>query len=359
MNNRVTNHVKNRQFTLADIRNAISAGVISEESFTRLEAFLIAQSHEAPETEKFTLFRGMNDIFIALGVVALSIGWFILWGMLTESPAFWVAPILAIAGYVALAEYIAGKLKATLPSIAIMASLGATIMLYALALFMPFYSSGTGLSTLESIIEFGQESANIAVLVMVIGFAFQVGFFLRYRLPVSFALIAAGILGVAWAALTAIIGPAIADYLNYLITATGLLLLALGVFVDSRDPQRINGWAECAFWLYVMGAPMTIHSVAVAFEASAWVMVPVIVIAMLFSLVVDRRSPIISSLIYVGYLLQSGFEGVSIDPSVTIVLVCFIIGGLVMAFGVGWQKARHVLLAPFEDQPWRRYLPPS
>lgn len=353
------NRVQNRQFTLDDIRTAISAGALSEESFARLETFLMAQSHDAVETEKFTLFRGMNDIFIALGVVALSIGWFILWGMLGGSPAFWGAPLLAIVGYVALAEYIAGKLKATLPSIAIMASLGATIMLYALALFMPFYNTGTGLSTLESIIEFGQDSANIAVLVAVIGFAFQVGFFLRYRLPVSFALIAAGILGVAWAALSAAMGPAIADYLNVLITATGLLLLILAVFIDSRDPNRINGWAECAFWLYVMGAPMTIHSVAIAFEASAWVMVPVIVLAMLFSLVVDRRSPIISSLIYVGYLLQSGFEGVAIAPSVTIVLVCFIIGGLVMAFGVGWQKARQLILAPFADHAWRRHLPPS
>tara|TARA_R110002049_G_scaffold75862_6_gene195137 strand:+ start:28848 stop:29903 length:1056 start_codon:yes stop_codon:yes gene_type:complete len=351
--------VENRQFTLADIRNAISAGVISEESFAKLESFLTAQSHQAAETEKFTLFRGMNDIFIALGVVALSVGWFILWGMLIASPAFWVAPLLAIVAYVALAEYIAGKLKASLPSIAIMISLGVTIMLYAVALYMSFAVQSDAASSLEEIAEFGKRSVNVLVVVSLIGFAFQVGFFLRYRLPVSFALIAAGILGVMWSGLTALIGPDIANYQHALITVTGLLVLGLGVYIDSRDPDRINGWAECAFWLYVMGAPMTIHSVAIAFEASAWVMVPVIIIAMLFSLIVDRRSPIISALIYVGYLLQSGFEGVAIDPSVTVVLVCFIIGGLVMAFGVGWQKARHVILNPFEDHAWRRYLPPS
>ncbi|WP_417845801.1 hypothetical protein [Thalassospira povalilytica] len=351
--------MKNRQFSIAEIRNAIAAGVISEESFARLESFLIAQSHEAAETEKFTLFRGMNDIFIALGVVALSIGWFILWGMLAASPAFWVAPLVAIAGYVVLAEYIAGKLKAALPSIAIMASLGVTIMLYAVAIYMSLTSTPDQMSGLDDVVDFGKRSINVLVVVSVIGFAFQVGFFLRYRLPVSFALIAAGIVGVLWSALTAAVGPAIGSYLHYLITATGLLLLGLGVFIDSRDPDRINGWAECAFWLYVMGAPMTIHSVAIAFDASPWVMVPVIVLAMLFSLIVDRRSPIISALIYVGYLLQSGFEGVSIDPSITIVLVCFIIGGLVMAFGVGWQKARQTILAPFETHAWRRYLPPS
>ena len=88
-------------------------------------------------------------------------------------------------------------------------------------------------------------------------------------------------------------------------------------------------------------------------------MIPVIIVAMVLSLILDRRSPIISGLIYVGYLLQSGFEGAEIDPSMTIVLVCFIVGGLVMAFGVGWQRARHILLAPFEHHPLRRYLPPS
>lgn len=122
--------MKNNQFTLADIRNAVSAGVLSEEAFARLEGYLTAQSPQSPqspETEKFTLFRGMNDIFIALGIAALTIGWFVLWGLLANGPAFWIAPPLAMIGYVALAEYIAGKLKASLPSIAIMGALGADI----------------------------------------------------------------------------------------------------------------------------------------------------------------------------------------------------------------------------------------
>ncbi len=351
--------VKNSQFTLTDIKNAVTAGVLSEESFERLENFLAEQSGDAAETEKFTLFRGMNDIFIALGVIALSIGWFILWGMLTNSPAFWIVPLVAISTYVAMAEYIAGKLKASLPSIAIMGALGVTIMLYAIALYMSFAGPADGVSDLDDIVSFGKRSMNVLVIVSLIGFAFQVAFFLRYRLPVSFALIAAAIVGVVWSATTALIGPALTPYMPILITATGLLLLILAVFLDCRDPNRVNGWAECAFWLYVMGAPMTIHSVAAAFNATAWVMVPVIVIAMLFSLIVDRRSPIISALAYVGYLLSAGLENAAIDRSVTIVLVCFIIGGLVMAFGVGWQKARQILLAPFEAHPWRRYLPPS
>lgn len=106
--------MKNNQFTLADIRNAVSAGVLSEEAFARLEGYLTAQSPQSPqspETEKFTLFRGMNDIFIALGIAALTIGWFVLWGLLANGPAFWIAPPLAMIGYVALAEYIAGKLQ--------------------------------------------------------------------------------------------------------------------------------------------------------------------------------------------------------------------------------------------------------
>lgn len=351
--------MKNNQFTLADIRNAVSAGVLSEEAFARLEGYLAKQSQESPETEKFTLFRGMNDIFIALGICALTIGWFVLWGLLANGPAFWIAPPLAMIAYVALAEYIAGKLKASLPSIAIMAALGATLMIYAVALYMSLAGPAGQLSDLDTVIDFGQRSMNVLVFVAIIGFAFQLGFFLRYRLPVSFALIAAGLVGVFWSALMATFGPAAEPYIPYLITATGILLLALAIFIDSRDPKRINGWAECAFWLYVFGAPLTIHSIAATFEAAALAMIPVIIIAMVLSLILDRRSPIISGLIYVGYLLQSGFEGAAIDPSMTIVLVCFIVGGLVMAFGVGWQRARHMLLAPVEHHPLRRYLPPS
>ena len=351
--------MKNNQYSLADIEAAVSAGVLDRAAYVTLAQFLTSHAPEAIETEKFTLFRGMNDIFLALGITVLSIGWFILWGLYSNDAVFWIAPLVAMAGFVVLAEYVAGKLKATLPSIVIMVSLCATLMIYAVMLYMRMVGTSAEFFNLDDVWSFGSTSVNTALLVAIIGFAFQVGFFLRYRLPVSFALIAFGIVGVLWSLLLTAFGQSLNQYLDYMITLTGLLLLALGVVVDTKDPKRVNGWAECAFWLYVIGAPMTIHSVAALFDAAALVMIPVIIIAMLFSLFLDRRSPIISGLIYVGYLANSGFNQAAIDPSITVALVCFVVGGLVMAFGFGWQKARHIVLSPFEDQNWRRYLPPT
>ncbi len=351
--------VKDNRYSLADIKEAVSEGALSHDAFDRLETFLTSHSQEALETEKFTLFRGMNDIFLALGITVLSIGWFILWGLLTNSTIFWIAPLVAIAGFTALAEYVAGKLKATLPSSIIMVSLCATIMIYLVALYMFLAGKSENIFNLDDVWDFTQQSVNVVVLIAITGFAFQVGFFIRYRLPISFALIAFGIVGVIWSLLLAWFGQPLNQYINYLVTLTGLLLLILAVIVDTKDPKRVNGWAECAFWLYVIGAPMTIHSVAAMVDTATLIMIPVLIAAMLFSLAFDRRSPIISSLIYVGYLVNSGFNHASIDPSMTVALVCFIVGALVIAFGFGWNKARQFILAPFEHKTWRSYLPPT
>ena len=128
--------MKNNQYSLADIEEAVSAGVLDREAYIALAQYLTNHAPEAIETEKFTLFRGMNDIFLALGISVLSIGWFILWGLFSNSASFWIAPLAAMIGFVLLAEYVAGKLKATLPSIVIMVSLCATLMIYAVMIYM-------------------------------------------------------------------------------------------------------------------------------------------------------------------------------------------------------------------------------
>jgi len=191
------------------------------------------------------------------------------------------------------------------------------------------------------------------------GFLFQVWFFNRYGLPISFALIALSILVTSLLLLQIIVGEeAFQDYLNPILAVTGCVVLGLAVFVDAKDPLRRNGWAECAFWLYVVGAPMLIHPTVSAVDYAYGVVIPLILIAVLVSLIIDRRSLIISSLIYLAYLVSAVFEVAELDASIAFVTACFTVGAVVLGLGFGWTAARRQIMGLLDPFPWRRYLPP-
>jgi hypothetical protein len=198
------------------------------------------------------------------------------------------------------------------------------------------------------------------LIAVVTGFLFQVAFFWRYRLPICFALIAISVLGVLWMLAQFLFGAeAISENMTTVFATSGLLLLALAVAVDAKDPLRRNGWAECAFWLYVMGAPATVHSIMSAIGAGSMLTLIVIAVAVLVSLVLDRRSLIVSSLIYIAIMVGETFKSVEIEGAAAFAVACIVVGAVVLGLGFGWRRARGWIMGYLDSQTWRRYLPPA
>ena len=148
----------------------------------------------------------------------------------------------------------------------------------------------------------------------------------------------------------------------------GLALLAGGIALDLCDPERNRPWHEWALWLFVVGSPLTIHPLLwtlirdrVEQETNlggliGFVFMVSLVVSFL-GLLLDRRSLVVSPLIYLagafGYVLLR----ISGDPLSVVGLVPLTIGAYIILLGVVWRPVRRAVL---ELPPLRglcRWLP--
>jgi uncharacterized membrane protein YiaA len=118
------------------------------------------------------------------------------------------------------------------------------------------------------------------------------------------------------------------------------------VWLDLRDRTRTTRKAAFAFWLYIAGAPLFLHPVYSAFtsmgESGAGVLgvLAVALVSCLFGLLLDRRSPIVASLSYLGAIIAWSAKALSLNPNAQIALTLFILGISVMLLGVWWKQSR-------------------
>jgi hypothetical protein len=145
---------------------------------------------------------------------------------------------------------------------------------------------------------------------------------------------------------------------------TGLLFLAFAVCLDLGDPARTARRSDFAFWFYVAGAPMLLHPVyssLVRADDPAMASIAVLstaAIAGLFGLVLDRRSPIVASLGYLGVVVGWGAGRIAATPGGRITLTLFLLGVGVILLGVLWGPVRRLVLRPLVNSPWIAKLPP-
>jgi uncharacterized membrane protein YiaA len=130
----------------------------------------------------------------------------------------------------------------------------------------------------------------------------------------------------------------------------GAASLIVAVWLDLQDRERATRKAAFAFWLYIVGAPLFLHPVYSAFtgvgESGAGVLgvLAVALVSCLFGLLLDRRSPIVASLSYLGVIIAWSAKALSLNPNAQIALTLFILGISVMLLGVWWKQSRASVL---------------
>jgi hypothetical protein len=153
----------------------------------------------------------------------------------------------------------------------------------------------------------------------------------------------------------------------------GVTAILIGIALDLKDPTRTGAWHEWAMWLFVVGSPLAVHPLFVTvirdriegrgvgevFDGGGTVAL-VIGLALTVSLVgllLDRRSLVTSSLIYLAgafaYLL---FRTVG-DPVSLLGIIPLTIGAYVILLGVAWKPIRSAVLHALPGQEVLRYLP--
>ncbi len=347
-----------------DIRAAVAAGVLTEAQAARLLA--LADSRRGAREglsagdEPFELFKGFNEIFIVVGLLILSFGW---WG----AAAIYVGSTLGdtvprlvqvtLAGAFllwGLSEYFVRRRRMVAPAItlSVLFAINATVGLVA-GFSHPFMVAQEDYSSLP---------LPLALTVLALGV-----YWLRFRVPFALAMIALSVFATALvlaaerAGTPADIGDVFllsADGPFALITlATGLAVFAVAMGFDMSDPHRVTRRAANGFWLHVVAAPALVNTVALTLLAredatgQALLMAFLGLIA-LVALVIDRRSFLIAGAGYAVVLAATVFEA---DGGVVSVLA---LGAFLLLLGAGWERFRALLLRALPFLP-RDRLPPA
>lgn len=357
-------------FDKGDVLAAVEAGAISKENADRLEAFLKARNdpERMLDPENLRFLTNFNDVFLTIGIVVLMTGLSFLSYNLMSSvfglPAIFesadpesaigtlklaiiLMPIPVLVAAWALAEYFCGRRRLLLPSMALALTIVSAAGMMATALFMPASEREA-----QAWSDFGSMFSNLGYAYFGAAALAASAIFWRFRLPFSLFLLALAVAGLLYVALARINdGDLLLSGLAMLIV--GLGTLAVAIWFDSRDPQRVTRTADHAFWLHLAAAPQIIFGIrglvlgsgfAPAGTADATVMLVVLVAFALISLALNRRALIVSGLVSFATALWVLVDEVGGGGLNTLMLTALIVGGAIVLLGGGWRTARRFIL---------------
>jgi hypothetical protein len=350
------------QMTREQIEQAEAAGILSRKQARAMLAELAAQDPDtarpkaktdAPKIDAMIgneddlrFLRSFGDVFIGVGLIVLALGVAAITGMLGGGLAYLGA---AAAAY-AMAEYFGRAKRAHFPT-----------LICALA-FLVFVHNGLG-ALLPG-------SAVIAAAITVGAMAL---FYARIRLPFCIALIAVALIYLLFAVLGMIAPDLLRETVGTVLVLSGLAIFIVALLYDTRDTHRRTRFADNAFWLHLLAAPLIIHGLigeAVMTRAESFFGVPIpqftesdatiILIAMgvvtIIGLAINRRALIVSSLFYAGIAVGFLLRRTGLDLGGTLAVTLIVMGAMIVLLGVAWHPVRNQLIRILPK--WKVFPPP-
>lgn len=337
-----------------DVEAALNAGILTEVQASRFLA-LVADRNTAAGDEPFTVFRGMNEIFIIAGLMILSIGWGAGVNALSAGSGFrevipW-ASAAALLPLLLLSEYFIRRRRMVGPAIAL-------ALLFAVnALIGIWFLVDRDMSSI-----FGSYEDLPATLLLSGGALFL--WWLRYRVPFAMAPIALAIVTAAlvFAADRVETPASFRDIFLFSATgpfawitlAAGLVALAAALAFDASDPHRVTRRAAHGFWLHIVAAPAIVNTVALSLldAGQPAALFPVLALFAAFAVIVDRRSFLLASCLHLVALANAVTEGEGAWAAI------LGLGVVLLALGSFWTQARSRLVAVLPARFPRHVLPP-
>jgi hypothetical protein len=347
-----------------DLDRSIADGIITPEQAAAIRA------RRADDEEPFKLVSNFGDVFLCVGLL------FVYWSQgaflrLADVPPLWVHIGFAVLFWL-IAEFFVFSARRKFPAVV-------AIVLFTLSVHktaglwlgdisiwgMAFgYFAGIE-SEVRSIEHLGV--VTIALLLAL----------LRFRQPVIVLGLGlcATLLAFALAREHMAEAPA-----RLVLAACGILFLVTGFMLDMRDRSRTGIYHEWALWLFVLGSPLTVHPlflgligeqlaatgtrslndfIRLDLEGLIWAVTALAAGFALLGLLLDRRSLVASTLLYLAAILTYATFRSGLGLSTAAAIVPLTIGILVILLGVGWDHARAALLriVPFRSafRPPTRY----
>ncbi|WP_333712223.1 hypothetical protein [Yoonia sp.] len=348
-----------------DIRAAVASGLLNERQASGLIA-LSDSRRGARENldngdEPFELFKGFNEVFIVIGLLILSTGWWsVLAVMLADQVAGWQRStvIYGVVGAIILwmlSEYFIRKRRMVGPAIALSIMFASNAgSVFVVGMSEPFMIAQNDFSSVPL-------PLFLATLTLLV-------YWWRFRVPFAMAMIALGLFAVA-IVLAASRGGKIESISDFFLLSAGgpfaVITLALGLIVfavamtfDMSDPHRVTRRSANGFWLHVVAAPALVNTVALSLLDQDTAMSNLVLIAILagfaiVAIVIDRRSFLIAAIGYFVALAATVFNG---EGAAFTVLA---LGVTLLLLGAFWERIRARLLRLMPRFVPLHRLPPS
>ena len=366
-----------------DLEAAVAAGIISRDQARQLRD-LSERKQDAPDEpldfsqaiddEPFRLNRGFRDIFVAIGLLIFGAGASVLavslaadfgasfspWQPIANN-IIWLIPIAALllAYGFGQAEIVTRRQRLPLSS---------AIAAIAFAVWSGLLCGAIALNLVADALRSDpmvfELSGSITSWTMLVGaIVGTLVFYWRYRLPFCLLLLAGLLVGLSFAVLDQVLAAGWFErFGRVLLGGWGVLVFAAAMWFDVKDRYRTTRLSECAFWLHLLAAPLLVHSFVggdrFAAQGPGFVFLTVAVLSVV-ALVIDRRALLVSG---IGYLVVSVFgliSGTALSEGYRIAITASLIGGFLLALGLGWAQIRGALLKAV-PWPWlKARVPPA
>lgn len=351
--------------TKDDLRAAVGAGTISEAQAVRLislaEARAGARDRVMEGDEPFEIFRGFNEIFVAVGLAILFVGYSFFFnhfgmadGLAGRTPAGFLRGFalrtmtissVGLGAVVLLTYYFVFRRMMVAPSILLACAAG--------------YFAGW-LGGAVTLLVDGQNWIIPVFALLVLS-----AYWAWARVPFTLFLIAITAL---WLAVS-MFSPEgeVPDFEFFfdlsadgpfaLITIlVGVVCFAVAMWFDQSDPHRVSRKTGHAFWLHVAAAPMIVNPVAATlFSMNAAgaeaALVGFIAALAVIALIIDRRSFLLSGIGYMIALIVTVIDG-------GFAVAMLGLGLILVTLGALWESIRGAILRGLPNFPGKSNLPP-
>lgn len=374
--------------SIETLESAVANGVITADQRDRLYAIErgSAETDEGAE-ENLRLIGGGNDLFVTVGIVLLTAGFYFVLSTTIPGQPILIAGLLAAFSWV-VAEFVTRQRRMKLSSTVLSLVFSAATVI-GLSLLADGSYPIRRPDSFWQLLALRQTVAPAGYIVFGGTIIAAILYFWRFRVPVlaGVVAIAATLLAFLQTALLlydgvaagTVAAPQVQDMPELLRAALymplicGLAVFVAAVLLDLHDRERRTIWSDCAFWLHVVSAPMLVHPLFIMAtgqdvvlgniepDGNASVMLGVLILGFVYvALAIDRRSLLVPTLAYFGslgiyYLINSTANTTGIPPFALILLV---VGTLIIIFGAGWQHIRNLIVRPTLPTSLLNKLPP-
>ncbi len=329
---------------------ALARGIITDAQRVELEAMRAVEATDSDERIKPV--GSFNEIFVTVGVMLLLNALTGIVGLIIGKAEI-LSAVASLALVVVAAEYFHQRKRFRLPIIYCVLSAGMTAGTWLRVLLVGDADNFFDIS----------KGWELAVLPMFASLAVFIAGAARYR--IAFMMLPIGILFTV--AVTFAADHAVNDLpFKLLLGACGLSLLAIAIHFDLKDPKRVTRASDFAFWTYIVGSPLFVHSLflSVLIDADTiigtgiWVLIAVLAAGVSFTgVLMNRRALILSTMIYVGYILFSALSNTPMGIATGTLVTVMCIGLYIIALGSRWAEARRYVMQRLPAWPWLARLP--